>query len=72
MVAVAITRTELTAAYLRGEAARARDADAGRRMLALALVLEGHSRAEAAKACGMDRQTIIPGSGPGRAWSCWR
>jgi transposase len=58
MVAVAITRTELTAADLRGAAARARDADAVRRMLALALVLEGRSRAEAAKACGMDRQTL--------------
>src|ERR687889_1362890 len=58
MVAVAITRTELTAAGLRGAAARAKDADAVRRMLALALVLEGHSRAEAAEACGMDRQTL--------------
>jgi transposase len=58
MVAVAITRTELTAADLRGEAARARDADAVRRMLAIALVLDGHSRAAAAKACGMDRQTL--------------
>jgi transposase len=27
-------------------------------MLAIALVLEGHSRAEAAEACGMDRQTL--------------
>jgi len=27
-------------------------------MLALALVLEGHSRAEAATVCGMDRQTL--------------
>src|SRR5689334_19203938 len=51
MVAVAITRTELTAADLRGAAARARDADAVRRMLALALVLEGHSRREAAEGC---------------------
>ena len=45
MVAVAITRMELTAADLRGAAARAKDADAVRRMLALALVLEGRSRA---------------------------
>jgi transposase len=58
MVAVAITQTELTAADLRGAAARAKDADAVRRMLAIALVLEGHSRAEAAEACGMDRQTL--------------
>ena len=27
------------------------------RLLALALVLEGHSRVEAAQSCGMDRQT---------------
>src|SRR5215211_4805201 len=58
MVAVAITRTEPTAADLRGAAARARDADAVRRMLALALVLEGRSRTEAAEACGMDRQIL--------------
>ena len=58
MVAVAITRTELTAADLRGAAARARDTDAVRRMLAIGLVLEGASRAEAARLCGMDRQTL--------------
>jgi transposase-like protein len=29
-----------------------------RRLLALALVLEGHSRARAAETCGMDRQTL--------------
>jgi transposase len=53
-----ITRTELSAAELRREAARSRDADAARRMLALALVLEGKSRKEAAESCGMDRQTL--------------
>ena len=57
-MAVAITRDEHTAADLRREAARSRDADAARRMLALALVVEGKSRAEAARACGMDRQTL--------------
>src|SRR5207253_8858767 len=41
-----------------GEAARCRDARAARRMLALALVLEGSSREEAARAAGMDRQTL--------------
>ena len=41
MVAVSITRTDLTAVELRGAAARSRDAPAARRMLALALVLEG-------------------------------
>ena len=56
-MAVAISRTELDAAGLRA-AARSRDAAASRQMLALALVLEGHSRAEAARAAGMDRQTL--------------
>ena len=56
--AVEITRTELCATELRRAAARSRDADAARRMLALALVLEGKSRREAAETCGMDRQTL--------------
>ena len=55
---VAITRTEPTAADLRRQAARTRDAKAARRMLAIALVLEGHSRTEAARSGGMDRQTL--------------
>ena len=55
---VAITRRELDAGGLRREAGRCRDARAARRMLALALVLEGASRAEAARAAGMDRQTL--------------
>src|SRR5690348_10250972 len=50
---VAITRRELGAGGLRREAGRCRDARAARRMLALALVLEGASRA-----AGMDRQTL--------------
>jgi transposase len=56
--AVAITRSDLDAAGLRRAAARERDASASRRMLALALVLDGHARAEAARAAGMDRQTL--------------
>ena len=55
---IAITRHEPGAGELRREAARCRDARAARRMLALALVLEGRSRAEAARAAGMDRQTL--------------
>lgn len=58
MAAVSITRTELTAAQLRRAATRTQDANAARRMLALALVMEGKSRSEAAAACGMDRQTL--------------
>ena len=55
---VAITRRELGAGDLRREAGRCRDARAARRMLALALVLEGSSREEAARHAGMDRQTL--------------
>jgi transposase len=55
---VAVTRKELGAGDLRGEARRCRDGAASRRMLALALVLEGSSREEAARAAGMDRQTL--------------
>ena len=57
-VAVAITRTELDAAGLRRAASRARDGAAARRMLALALVLEGSSRTQAARSAGIDRQTL--------------
>jgi len=58
MVAIAITRRELTAADLRAAAAKSRDARAARRMLAIALVLEGAERRTAAETCGMDRQTL--------------
>jgi transposase len=57
-MAVEITRTELSSADLRREAARAKDAKASRRMLALAFVLDGMSRTQAAESCGMDRQTL--------------
>lgn len=58
MVAIAITRTDLTAAEFRVAAAKTRDAQAARRMLALALVLEGVDRKTAAETCGMGRQTL--------------
>jgi len=58
MVAVSIERDEFDALGLRRAASRSKDADAARRMLALALVLEGRSRTEAAITCGMDRQTL--------------
>jgi transposase len=58
MVAIAIIRTDLTAAALRAAATKSRDARAARRMLALALVLEGVDRKTAAQTCGMDRQTL--------------
>ena len=55
---VAITRTEHTAALLRRHAASSADASVARRLLALALVLDGHKRADAARAGGMDGQTL--------------
>ena len=55
---IAITRTDLDGRGLRAAAIRAKDAAAARRMLALALVLEGRNRTEAARAAGMDRQTL--------------
>ena len=56
--AVAVMRTDLDAAGLRRAAGRSRSGSAARRMLALARVLEGASRAEAAQTAGMDRQTL--------------
>jgi transposase len=60
-IALTITRDDYTAAELREAATRGNDADATRRMLALALVLEGYKRGEAGKLCGMDRQTLRDG-----------
>jgi transposase len=58
MVGIEITREDMTAGELRQASGRARGARAARRMLALALVLEGVDRATAARSCGMDRQTL--------------
>ncbi len=58
MAGIAISRKELTALELRAAAGKTRDARAARRMLAIALVLEGVDRATAAQTCGMDRQTL--------------
>ena len=55
---IKITRDGLDAAGLRRASRRAPSVAAARRMLALALVLEGRSRTEAARAAGMDRQTL--------------
>jgi transposase len=55
---IAITRLDLSATDLRSTAARTQDAKAARRMLAIALLLEGCSREAAAEACAMDRQTL--------------
>lgn len=55
---VRITRHDLAARELRAAAGRERDGRAARRMLAIALVLEGMDRKTAAETCGMDRQTL--------------
>jgi transposase len=57
-VALVITRTDHTAAELRLFAGKSSDGAQVRRLLALALILEGCSRTEAAEQSGMDRQTL--------------
>ena len=51
-------RSDLTSKAVRRLAQRARNAAQARRLLAIAAVLDGASREEAAKAGGMDRQTL--------------
>ena len=55
---VAVTREGLDGAGFRREASRCTDGAAARRMLALAQVMDGASRGEAARLVGMDRQTL--------------
>lgn len=57
-MAVCITRKDMTSGDLRSAAAQTKDAKAARRLLAIALVLEGSDRKAAAETCGMDRQTL--------------
>ena len=56
--AVKVTRDDLTATELRVASAKCPDGAQVRRILALALVLEGRPRSEAANLNGMDRQTL--------------
>src|SRR5262249_38501988 len=51
-------RTNYTAGEVRRFAQRAKDAAQARRLLAIAAVLDGASREEAATIGGMDRQTL--------------
>lgn len=55
---VPITRLDLSAADLRRLSKKQKNPLIVRRMLAIALVLEEVDRQTAAKACGMDRQTV--------------
>ena len=57
-MALAITRSDLSASDLRAQARRAKDGDQACRLVALAFVLEGAPRGVAARAGGMDRQTL--------------
>ena len=56
--AVAISRLDLTAEGLRSAASVEMEGAAARRILALALMVEGADRARAARTCGTDRQTL--------------
>ncbi len=58
MPTIEITRQDLSISQLRAAAARTVDAKQARRILAIAMVLDGHSRRVAAQAGGMDRQTL--------------
>jgi transposase len=58
MMALAVRRSDLSAADLRAAACRTEDSDQARRLLALALVMEGSTRTAAARSAGMDRQTL--------------
>jgi putative transposase len=57
-VAIEINRRDLGAVDLRLASARTHDANQARRLLAIALVMEGTCRTDAARICGMDRQTL--------------
>ena len=51
-------RTDYSSGEVRRLAQRAKDAGQARRLLAIAAVLDGSSREEAARVGGMDRQTL--------------
>ena len=73
MSAIEITRQDLSILQLRAEAARTADAKQARRILAIAMVLDGHSRLLAAQASAMDRQKqrgwLGRARGPAPAWA---
>lgn len=55
---IQIARTEFSAAELRRKACQVSDPDQARRLLAIASILSGASRADAAQSAGMERQTL--------------
>ena len=58
MAGIKITRTDMSAADLRAAARLSASARQASRILAIAMVLDGFSREEAARLCGMDRQSL--------------
>lgn len=58
MAAAVELKGDRSSAEFRQLAAKARDANQARRLLAMAAIREGKSRAEAARIGGMDRQTL--------------
>jgi transposase len=58
MASFEVRRLDLDAAAFRAHAARTTDARQARRILAIAMVLDGHPRLLAAQVGGMDRQTL--------------
>lgn len=56
--AIVITNLDYSAADLRRLMTKEKDGQVVRRLLALALILEGQSRTEAARQSGMERQTL--------------
>jgi transposase len=56
--AIEISRLDRSAVELRALAVRTEDSDVVRRLLGIALLLDGWSRGAAASASGMDRQTL--------------
>lgn len=58
MGSAVVLRTDYTAAELRRLARGSKDANQSRRLLALAAVVDGMSRSDAARIGGMDRQTL--------------
>src|SRR6476620_4921906 len=57
-LAVEVTRLDRSSVELRREAKRCDDGRVACRILAIAHVVDGMSRTDAARSCGMDRQTL--------------
>ena len=71
MSVIEITYQDLSISRLRTEAARTAGAKQARRILAIAMVLDDHSRRVAAQAGGMDRQSLRDWAKPAKG-SSWR